>query len=137
MVKPFVLPYASILPPRTLRTPPVSRRSPPPGLSRARNLARPFGVEHNRASCHRPQRIRASPHRRRLAPISWRRHSPRAFPRPSIQTTLGSLPGRRRLRHPALPAALTRDRHPAASLAQAPFPRRLLLILELAPPPSF
>src|SRR5712691_2393597 len=140
MVKHFVLPYDPILHPRTVRPSAVSRRNLASGVPVASGLAGPLRVARSRVPwkpCSRP--IRASTHRRRLAPISRRRHSRRALPRSTIHTPHRSLPGRRRLRHSTLPTALTRNRSPAACLAPAlPFSRvRPRPVLALVPAPAF
>jgi hypothetical protein len=131
MVKHFVLLYDPILHPRTFRTPPVSSRSLTSGVPRARTLASPLGT----ASIRRPQRLRTTPHSRRLASTSRPRHSRRALSRSPIHAPHRSLPGRRQFRHLTLPAAPSSNRSPAASLAPAPARPRLLPLLALAPAP--
>src|ERR1017187_1404615 len=83
MVKHSAHPYDRIFHPRTLRPPTVSGRSLAPRLSGASGLAGPFRVTHVRI---RPQRLRTSPHRRRLAANSRWWHRGRAVPRRSLVT---------------------------------------------------
>ena len=89
------------------------------------------------ASSDAPQRLRASPHRRRLAPTSRRRHRRRPLPRSLQAPSPRNLARRQRLRHRTLPTALPRNRRTTARLAPAPAQSRILSVLALAPAPSF
>src|SRR6266851_2568530 len=137
MVKHFVLPYDPILHPRTVRPAAVSRHNLASGVPVASGLAGPLRVARSRVPwkpCSRP--IRASPHRRRLAPISRRRHSRRSFPRFPRFAPYRDLP-RSWLRQRTLPPPLTRNRNSFARLAPALTRFRILLVLALASAHSF
>jgi len=134
MVKHFVPPYVPIFHPRTLRPPPISRRSLTPRFPRARNLARLFRTALPRPT--RPLRLRTNPHCRRPAPISRRTHRRRPLSGSSRLTPHRSLSARR-LRHPTLSTPASRNSCPTSNLAPKLARCRYLPTLALAPAPPF